>query len=78
MINNNIIVGSSAFYLPTYQSKQDDAYFYQLFKQALENGYKADDALQLAREKVNSLQKKETKRIVENNEKTDNNTRRRK
>lgn len=79
MINNNVIIGSSAFYLPNCYSKEKDIYFYQLFKQALENGYKADDALRLARQKINSLSKEEEKqRKVEDNKELDNNTQRRK
>ena len=70
--------GTSAFYLPHQGSDQYNKYFYQMFRQALESGYNSDDALLIAREKTVKLRQENKKRKVENNEKTDNNTRRRK
>lgn len=74
---NNIYNSSSAFYLPTYSSKEKEDYFYNIFKQALENGYASDQALLIAMKEVNTFPQK-NKRKVEHNEKTDNNTDRRK
>ena len=75
---NNIYNSSSAFYLPTYSSKEKEDYFYNIFKQALENGYTSDQALLIAMKEANTFPPKKNKRKVEHNEKINNNTDRRK
>lgn len=67
---NNISQCGSAFYLPTYPNAKESDYFYQIFKQALESGYCANDAMIIAMRETNNKSKNKNKRIVEPNEKT--------
>lgn len=67
---NNISQCGSAFYLPTYPNAKESDYFYRIFKQALESGYCANDALILAMQKTNNKSKDKNKRVVEANEKS--------